>query len=67
MAIGFVANQPPTPEVVDGIRFIMTFAPAAACAIAAVVLYCGYRPEDKAIIQMQDEIAERKANALASV
>jgi Na+/melibiose symporter-like transporter len=59
-AIGFAANQDPTPEVVSGIRAIMTFAPAAACAIAAIIFSLGYRIEDKNVLKMQDEIAARK-------
>jgi len=60
MAIGFVANQDPTPEVVAGIRAIMTFAPAAACAIGAIIFSLGYKIEDKKVLQMQDEIAARR-------
>jgi sugar (glycoside-pentoside-hexuronide) transporter len=60
IAIGFVANQDPTPGVVAGIRAIMAFAPAAACAIAAVIFSFGYKIEDKNIVQMQDEVAARK-------
>jgi sugar (glycoside-pentoside-hexuronide) transporter len=61
IAIGYVANQDPTPEVVAGIRAIMTFAPAAACAIAAIIFSLGYKIEDKTVLQMQEEIAARKA------
>jgi sugar (glycoside-pentoside-hexuronide) transporter len=60
IAIGFVANQDPTPEVVAGIRAIMTFAPAAACAIGAIIFSLGYKIEDKNVLIMQDEIAARK-------
>jgi Na+/melibiose symporter-like transporter len=67
MAIGFVANAVPTARVVDGISSIMTFAPAAACAIAAVIFYYGYRIEDKTVVQMQDEIAARKVAELVRV
>jgi len=61
IAIGFVANQDPTPEVVRGIRAIMTFAPAAAAAIAALIFSLGYRIDDKNVVGMQDEIAARTA------
>jgi Na+/melibiose symporter-like transporter len=67
VAIGFVANAAPTPKVVDGISSIMTLAPAAACAIAAAVFYYGYKIEDKAVVQMQDEIAARKVGEMVSV
>ena len=60
IAIGFVANEDPTPEVVAGIRAIMTFAPAAACAIGAIIFSLGYKIEDKNVLLMQDEIAARK-------
>jgi Na+/melibiose symporter-like transporter len=59
MAIGFIANTVPTQDVVEGIRSIMIFSPAAASAIAAVTFYFGYRIEDKDILRMQDEIAVR--------
>jgi len=60
MAIGFVANQPPTPRVVEGIRAIMIFSPATACAIAAAIFYFGFRIDDKAVLRMQEEINARK-------
>jgi len=59
MAIGFVANTDPSQTVLEGIRSIMIFAPAAACAISAVIFFLGYRIEDTHILKMQDEIAER--------
>jgi Na+/melibiose symporter-like transporter len=66
-AIGFVANAAPAPGVVEGIRFIMIFMPAAASAVAAIIFYYGYRIEDRNIIGMQDEIAARKAGRPAAV
>ena len=59
-AIGFMANAAPPPRVVDGIRAIMTFTPAASCAIVAVVIYFGYKIEEKHVVQIQDEITARK-------
>ncbi|MDM7996602.1 MAG: MFS transporter [Acidobacteriota bacterium] len=59
MAIGFIANTDPAPNVVDGIRSIMIFAPAGACIIATVFFYFGYKIEDRHILQMQEEIAAR--------
>ncbi len=59
MAIGFVANAIPTPEVTDGIRSLITLVPATAAAGAAVIFYLGYKIEDKQILQMQEEIAAR--------
>jgi GPH family glycoside/pentoside/hexuronide:cation symporter/glucuronide carrier protein len=61
LSIQYVANAVPTPRVVGGIRSLMTLAPAAACAIAAIVFYYGYKIEDKQILQMQNEIAARTA------
>jgi Na+/melibiose symporter-like transporter len=60
VAIGFVANEVPAPAVVGGISSIMTLSPAAACAIAAILVYFGYRIEERDVVQMQDAIAERK-------
>ncbi len=59
IAIGFVANATPTPEVVRGISSIMIYAPAATCAIGAVLFYFGYRIGDRDVVTMQDEIAAR--------
>ncbi len=39
----------------------MTLTPAAAYAIAAVIFYFGYRIEEKDVVQMQEEIAAKKA------
>ena len=66
MAIGFVANTVPSPDVVDGISAIMIFIPAVASAIAAVIFYYGYTIEDQSVVEMQDEIAARKAGSLAA-
>jgi GPH family glycoside/pentoside/hexuronide:cation symporter/glucuronide carrier protein len=62
VAIGFVANTVPTPSVINGISSIMIFTPAAACAIAAIVFYYGYKIEDRHILEMQDEINARRAS-----
>jgi Na+/melibiose symporter-like transporter len=59
MAIGFVANAKPTPRVTGGISSLMTFAPAAAYAIAALIFYFGYRLNETHILKMQEEIAAR--------
>jgi len=58
-AIGFVANASPAPGAVEGITNIMTLTPAAACMLAAVIFYFGYKIEDKHVVKMQDEIAAR--------
>ena len=60
MAIGFVANTPPSPRVIEGISSIMTLAPAAAYSIAAVIFFFGYKIDDSHILKMQEEIAARK-------
>jgi Na+/melibiose symporter-like transporter len=59
MAIGFVANATPTSQVTDGIRSIMTLAPAAGYAIAALIFYFGYQTTEAQILQMQKEILAR--------
>ena len=58
-AIGFVANATPTPGVISGISSLITLIPAAACAIAAVIFYFGYRLDDRQVLHMQEEIASR--------
>ncbi len=59
VAIGFIANTTPEPNVVRGISYIMIIAPAAANAVAATLFYFGYKIDDKHILQMQNEIAAR--------
>ena len=61
MAIGFVADEAPAPQVSEGIASIMTLAPAAAYAIAAAIFYFGYRIDERDVVQMQEEIATRTA------
>jgi Na+/melibiose symporter-like transporter len=61
MAIGFVANTTPTPRVVEGIRSIMTLAPAAGYLLTAMIFYFGYRIDDAQVLKMQEEIAAKKA------
>ncbi len=63
IAIGFAANEPAAPRVVDGIRSIMMFTPAVACALAAVIFYFGYKMDDARIVFMQEAIAKRTAAA----
>jgi len=62
IAIGFVANETPTPSVIEGIGTIMSLGPAAAYAIAALIFYFGYRIEEKDVLQMQEEIAAGTVN-----
>jgi GPH family glycoside/pentoside/hexuronide:cation symporter len=62
MTIGFVANQDPTPQVIAGIKNLMTFVPAGACILAAVIFLVGYKIEDRDILRMQDEIAARRTS-----
>ncbi len=57
MAIGFVANAEPSPDVVEGISSIMSFTPAIACIISAGIFYFGYHLEDNRIQQMEKDIA----------
>jgi len=63
MAIGFVANTIPTPRVIEGISSMMTLGPAAAYLIAAAIFFFGYKIDETHVIQMQEEIAARKAVA----
>jgi Na+/melibiose symporter-like transporter len=58
-AIGFMSNATPSPGVVQGITNIVTLAPAATYFLAAVILYFGFRIEDKQVLQMQNEIEAR--------
>jgi GPH family glycoside/pentoside/hexuronide:cation symporter len=66
VAIGYVANTPPTPEVVNGIRSIMMFAPAASCILAAAIFYFGYKIEDRQVLQMQEEIDQRHPTTISN-
>jgi Na+/melibiose symporter-like transporter len=59
-AIGFVANAAPTPAVISGISSLITLIPAAACFIAAVFFYFGYRLDDTQVLRMQEEITSRR-------
>jgi Na+/melibiose symporter-like transporter len=61
MAIGFVADADPTPEVVKGISSIMIYTPTIVCLISAALFFFGYKLEDKQILQMEEEIAARRA------
>jgi len=56
--IGYVANAEPTPEVVSGIRSLITFSNAAACLLGAVIFFFGYKLKDEDITKMQAELAE---------
>lgn len=59
VAIGFVSNAAPEPEVLSGIAALMTFSPAAVCVLAAVCCFFGYRLEEGEVERMQLEIAAR--------
>ncbi|MBN1566473.1 MAG: MFS transporter [Acidobacteria bacterium] len=65
MAIGFEANTTPTPRVIEGISLMITLGPAVAYAIAVAIFFFGYRIDEAHVLQMQQEITERK-NALAT-
>jgi len=64
-AIGFVANTDPSAGVVEGIRSIMIFTPAAACVLAAAIFFLGYKLDDAQILRMQDDIVSRKSGVAA--
>ena len=59
IAIGYIANIVPPQNMVDGIRSIMIFSPAAASAIAAIIFYFGYRIDERDVLKMQEEITAR--------
>jgi Na+/melibiose symporter-like transporter len=59
MVIGYVANAEPTPEVVSGIKSLITFSNAAVCLLSAVIFFLGYKLKDEDITKMQTELAER--------
>ena len=59
IAIGFVANADPSPEVASGISYLITFSSAAVCLLAAAIFFFGYKLKDEDISKMQAEIAER--------
>ena len=61
------SNTKPTTQVIEGIRAIMTLAPAAGYALAAVIFYFGYKIDEKHVLHMQDEIAARKTAEAATV
>lgn len=61
-AIGFVANTDPAPRVVEGFSDITTLTPAAGCIISAVIFYFGYKIKDKHVLEMEKDIAARKAS-----
>lgn len=64
MAIGFVANAKPTPQVTEGISSIMTFIPAATYAIAAAIFFFGYRIEEAHVVKMQEEIIANRSRTI---
>jgi glycoside/pentoside/hexuronide:cation symporter, GPH family len=66
MAIGFVANTAPTRQVTEGIHTIMTITPAVGYAISAIIFYFGYKIDDRHVLEMQEEIAARKAAGMAT-
>jgi Na+/melibiose symporter-like transporter len=65
MAIGFIANTPPTPRITDGISSIMALGPAAGYGLAAVIFFFGYGIEETHVVQMQEEIAAKRSGTPA--
>ena len=59
IVIGFVANTDATPEVVEGIKTLITFANAVTCLLGTVIFFLGYKLKDEDIAKMQVELAER--------
>ena len=54
-----MANATPTQGVISGRSSLITLIAAAACRIAAVIFYFGYRLDDRQVLHMQEEIALR--------
>ena len=59
--IGFVADAEPTPEVVSGIKSLITFSNSAVCLLGAVIFLLGYKLNDEDIAKMDKDIAKMKA------
>lgn len=57
--IGYIGGAEPTPEVANGIRTIMIYAPAITSILAAIIFYLGYRIKDKDIVRMQEELVAK--------
>jgi Na+/melibiose symporter-like transporter len=60
IVIGFVANAEPTPEIVSGIKSLITFSNAAVCLLSAAIFFLGYKLKDGDIAKMQSELTGRK-------
>ncbi|MDR0311462.1 MAG: MFS transporter [Acidobacteriota bacterium] len=60
IAIGYIANAEPTPEVVEGIRSLIAFSNAVTCLLGAAIFFLGYKLKDEDIVKMQNELAERE-------
>ncbi len=58
--IGYVGGAEPTPEVANGIRTLMAYAPAITSILAAIIFYLGYRIKDTDIVRIQGELAAKK-------
>ena len=58
---GFVANAPVTPETEKGVRILFSFMPAIWSTIAVFVLFF-YKLDEKKVIEINEELAELKAN-----
>ena len=58
---GFVANAPVTTETEKGVRILFSFMPAIWSFIAIIVLFF-YKLDEKKVIEINEELAELKAN-----
>jgi GPH family glycoside/pentoside/hexuronide:cation symporter len=63
---GFVPNVVQTTEVLDGLVFLMSWAPAAFGILAMVVIWL-YPLADRRVREMSEELKLRRADAVASV
>ena len=59
IAIGYVANAEPTPEVVGGIKSLIAYSNSLTCLLGAAVFFFGYTLKDEDIVKMQADLAER--------
>jgi GPH family glycoside/pentoside/hexuronide:cation symporter len=58
-ALGYVANAPQTPRSQTGILMLMSFIPAVFAFLAVAVMFF-YRLDNKQVVVLQQELAERK-------
>ena len=60
-AVGYIANQPQTPQVIEGIRGLMFFYPGTLVIATFLIMYYGYKLTDRRYKEIVQEMEERKA------